>query len=215
MLCLVVASCLLFLGAVAAPITPTRVVEEPVELAAARSPIVESPRVKEFVEVDLIERYRGEIPRDYVEIVIHTESDGIHSAHALPKGCDARGLMQITQPCLTQFNWYTGNEYTMDDMWDAGKNVQVGCWYLNYAMRYMRREFGSHYTVEDFWYRLYVFYNAGPDRAINYYTKFYSKGRKKDGSKYPDLDRFKKIEAKWYDGELGEVCVITKELVYR
>lgn len=42
------------------------------------------------------------------------------------------GLMQITAPTLTDFNKVNNKSYTLADMYDPIKNVEVGTWYLSW-----------------------------------------------------------------------------------
>jgi soluble lytic murein transglycosylase-like protein len=48
---------------------------------------------------------------------------------------DARGLMQIRQGALTDFNHATGNSYQAKDLFIAETNINVGSWYLAQLLR--------------------------------------------------------------------------------
>ena len=49
---------------------------------------------------------------------------------AYHKNTSATGLCQITNVCLDDFNRVTKKSYTMYDMFDANKNLEVGFWYF-------------------------------------------------------------------------------------
>src|SRR3990167_1556402 len=64
---------------------------------------------------------------DLYQAVVMAESSGNPRAQSA-RG--ARGLMQITEPALTDYNARFGTKWTMDDMFVPEKNMSVGKWYL-------------------------------------------------------------------------------------
>jgi soluble lytic murein transglycosylase-like protein len=97
---------------------------------------------------------KRDLPVSLVLAVIHQESRG----NAKAKGPTADyGLMQITQPALTDFNKANSKSYTLQpDMFDPEKNVEVGSWYLFWLKGYLK-------TTD--WSYILRAYNAGPGRA--------------------------------------------------
>ena len=108
-----------------------------------------------------------------ISSLIQAESSGNPTATSI-KG--ARGLMQITQPALDDFNLYQKKSYVMDDMFDEGKNREVGRWYFADRIPKMLNAYQIEDTVEN---RLWA-YNAGignvrkgikPQETVNYIKK--------------------------------------------
>jgi len=64
--------------------------------------------------------------------VIKQESDGNAKAQG-PTG--DYGLMQITQPALTDYNTATNNHLFLSDMLKPENNIKVGAWYLSLMFR--------------------------------------------------------------------------------
>jgi len=99
-------------------------------------------------------------PRDAL-ILCHVESDFKYDANNKRGG--AVGLCQITKPCLKEYNDWTGNSYTMNDMWEIDKNLTVGFWYMKHLMTvYAKRGYPIH-TIRD----AYIAYNVGPSYYKN------------------------------------------------
>lgn len=67
---------------------------------------------------------------DYIIAMIQIESGGNPFAIG---GTSDFGLLQITQPALTDFNKRFGVSWTLFDIWiDPRRNIQVGTWYLSW-----------------------------------------------------------------------------------
>lgn len=62
-------------------------------------------------------------------IIVHVESD--FKVDAYNKWGKAYGLCQVTKPCLEEYNWKHGTDYTLEDMYDVNLNLEVGFWYYN------------------------------------------------------------------------------------
>ena len=122
--------------------------------------------------------------------IIKIESNG--DPNAFNKKSGATGLMQITPICLMEWNNKIGmfgtgyrnnhaktlgqlvivydNHYNIGDMYNGGKNIRVGSWYINERIPQMLKAYGIEDSVEA---RL-ACYNWG----IGNYRK-YLKGEKK------------------------------------
>lgn len=96
-----------------------------------------------------------DIPVIYALILVNVESDFEPSAKV--KRTKAYGLCQITPVCLKDFNNKTGNKYTMSEMLDIEKNLEVGMWYMNRLLTVYGKNFGI-YNFKD----AYLAYNVGP-----------------------------------------------------
>lgn len=124
---------------VAAPITsgpitrPSQVdTTRPNELTAPVKPVTSSelapraafatkPRVRRFDEV--FERYRGEIPIEYVRALVERESDG----HKAVRTGSAIGLMQIVPVVLADYNKRHGKAIRSEQLVAPAINVAIGC----------------------------------------------------------------------------------------
>jgi soluble lytic murein transglycosylase-like protein len=90
----------------------------------------------------IVERYADayKVDKTFVYAIIKQESDGFPLA--LGKTSDF-GLMQITQPALTDYNNYHGENLTLLDIWlSPEKNIKVGTWYLSWLLS----QFDGDYT---------------------------------------------------------------------
>ena len=95
------------------------------------------------------------MPNDrLLQALIFAESSGNPKAKS-SKG--AHGLMQITQPALTDYNTLQGANFSLDDMLTPELNQQVGSWYLDSRIPQMLTHYKLPDTIEN---RLWA-YNAG------------------------------------------------------
>lgn len=90
-----------------------------------------------------------------LERIAQIESSGNTMAYNQSSG--ARGLYQITKPCLTDYMVNTGIDYSMDDMYDPQKSARVANWYINERIPELLRYFDVPDTIDN---RLWA-YNAG------------------------------------------------------
>ena len=88
------------------------------------------------------------LPVYVIYALIDTESEMYNKAKS-KKNC--RGLCQVSEGCLIDYNKVHKQEYEFDDMYDVRKNIQVGIWYYQRH----RKE------VNDDWVQLYAIYNNG------------------------------------------------------
>lgn len=47
-----------------------------------------------------------------------------------------RGLMQLTQGALTDYNSMAGGNYTINELFDIDINIEVGSWYIKFLNQY-------------------------------------------------------------------------------
>ena len=122
------------------------------------------------------------------DAMVDVESGGNPLAASI-KG--ARGLMQVTQPALTDYNKSNKTTLTMDDLWNEKTNRQVGEWYMGYQIPRMLRAIRVQDNAEN---RLWA-YNAGignvmkgrkPRETVYYIRKVRERlvgGEKNDGGR--------------------------------
>lgn len=70
---------------------------------------------------------RHKLPLEIAFAIVHIESD--FRVNAFNQGGKAYGLCQVTKPCLEEYNWKHSHAYTLEEMLDAEKNLEVGFWY--------------------------------------------------------------------------------------
>lgn len=101
------------------------------------------------------------IPEFVIYAIIATESNlhrtedislfNIASVNQKAKSSyDCRGLMQISQYALNDYNRIHSTSYTMDDIYNVSINIDIGVWYFN--------QFRS---VANSWTEMYIIYNVG------------------------------------------------------
>ncbi len=104
----------------------------PTELTAPANPVTSSelapraafatkPRVRRFD--DVFERYRGELPIEYVRALVERESDG----HKAARTGSAIGLMQIVPVVLADYNKRHGKAIRSEQLVAPAVNVAIGC----------------------------------------------------------------------------------------
>ena len=139
-------------------------------------------------------------------IIVNVESDFKKDA----TNSLARGLTQITKDCLTEYNNYSKEKYTFDDMLDPDINLKVGFWYYDRILNHYStfEEYGiTTSTPEKALRDSYIAYNIG-------ITKFKDLGRSgrnalrngiypermygfAKGSKYSPVKRYYRILDYW------------------
>ena len=88
-------------------------------------------------------------------ILIMLESSGNPNAHN--KKSDARGLCQITQPVLEEFNHYVGSGYGAKDLFNPQINRRIARWYLGKRIPEMLKVFDMPITLDN----VLICWNAG------------------------------------------------------
>ena len=98
-----------------------------------------------------------------IEAVIQIESGFDPSAfNASSQAC---GLMQITPICLQDYNNFAKAEtFNIGDMFDGGKNVRVGQWYLEKRIPAILEVLKIESTVEN----ILISYNWGCGNLVKY-----------------------------------------------
>ena len=93
----------------------------------------------------------------YVDMdkIMQIESGG--DANAYNKHSQARGLYQITDICLMDFNRLNKVDYSPKDMYDPQKCARVAHWYMNTRIPSLFKAYGIADSVD----RRLVAYNAG------------------------------------------------------
>lgn len=87
-------------------------------------------------------------------IIVHTESDFCN----VRNGYGATGLCQVTKGCLDEYNTYSGrHKYTMQDMFDLDKNLEVGFWYYSRLLKHYKHNGYPILNLRD----AYIAYNIG------------------------------------------------------
>lgn len=139
-----------------------------------------------------ISKYAADYNIDIVDALtlVHVESDFKVDAHR--KDTSATGLCQVTKICLADFNDITKKNYTMYDMLDANKNLEVGFWY--FARLLNDEYYGKKYSIENI-EDAYLAYNCGP----KYYRdhKYELKNGKYRGQTYGAGGRWDTIANIW------------------
>lgn len=112
--------------------------------------------------------------------IIQIESSG--NPRAFNAGSGARGLCQITEIVLTEWNNFNEKKHKLDDLWMPDVNVKIARWYLEKRIPQMLKHFAILDTVD---HRLWA-YNAGigrvkekimPDETKDYIMKYHKKGK--------------------------------------
>lgn len=81
------------------------------------------------------------VKRNFIISIIKVESGGNPFAIG---GTNDFGLMQITQPALTDFNKTHNTNWTLYDIWiSPDKNIHVGVWYLSWLLS----QFSNDYVL--------------------------------------------------------------------
>ena len=115
------------------------------------------------------------VPEYLVYAIIKIESNGNQFATGATPDI---GLMQITNPALTDFNRVTGKNYSLFNLYNPNKNIEVGVWYLAYLKS----------ITNSTWYEVTKCYNVG----IGNWQK-----DKNNGSEYADkVDTAIKLQSK-------------------
>lgn len=101
------------------PTTPTKPVTSSEQ--APRAAFATKPRVRRFDAV--FERYRGDLPIEYVRALVERESDG----HPAVRAGSAIGLMQIVPVVLADYNKRHGKAIRSEQLVAPAVNVAIGC----------------------------------------------------------------------------------------
>jgi soluble lytic murein transglycosylase-like protein len=113
-----------------------------------------------------------DIPGSLLDAVIQVESNW--NANAVNPKSGATGLGQITQVALEDFNKFNKTKYTLEEMKDVQKNMQVTNWYLYDRIPLMLNHYKLPVTIPN----ILASYNFGignvknnkplPTETVNY-----------------------------------------------
>jgi soluble lytic murein transglycosylase-like protein len=111
-----------------------------------------------------------------IQRIIQIESAG--NVKAFNRHSGARGLMQITEICLKDYNQFHKEKFNMNDMYNAEKNITVGSWYLNVRIPQLLKHFNLEISDKN----IICAYNSGinnvkrgitPKETRNYIKKYF------------------------------------------
>lgn len=144
--------------------------------------------------------------------IVAIESSFNASAHNVGGG--AYGLCQVTRPCLDEYNRELGKSYSLEDMYDTDRNLEVGFWYYHRILTWYADKY-DYITTTTERARLrdaYIAYNYGVtafkdigrsgrnDLRNGIYPKYTYKGKNYGGpigSVYSPMNRFNRIYDEW------------------
>ncbi|MDX2089716.1 MAG: transglycosylase SLT domain-containing protein [Kofleriaceae bacterium] len=130
---------------VSAPVVATATTQS----APALHPVFATkPRVRRFDPV--FQRYRGELPIEYVRALVERESDGLPKART----GSAIGLMQIVPIVLSDYNKRHGTAYRSEHLTDPAINVAIGCELLRLIVKSYRKHHPRIATLHADWNNL-------------------------------------------------------------
>jgi soluble lytic murein transglycosylase-like protein len=119
-----------------------------------------------------------------MDIIKQIESSGRADAVSFKGAKHGRGLYQISEVCLKEWNNFNPEEtYTVEDLFDGVINLKIADWYMNKRIPQMLK----HYEVEDTDENRLWAYNAGignvikgikPEETRLYIKKYYEQGDK-------------------------------------
>lgn len=159
--------------------------------------------------LDKIKKYstKYNIPLKEALLIVHVESD--FKASAYNKNGEAYGLCQVTKPCLNEYNWKNGTNYTLEQMLNPDLNLEVGFWYYNRILTHYSDYYGyiTTTTEETRLRDAYICYNVG----VTVFDKIGWNGRhslrtgtypsdmygSKKGDVYEPMNRFNKLAKIW------------------
>ena len=94
--------------------------------------------------------------------IVHIESD--FRVTAYNRGGNAYGLTEVTPPCLAEYNNNHEEKFTIEEMFDPEKNLEVGFWYFSRIIKHYSKypEYGITLTSAETALRdAYIAYNVG------------------------------------------------------
>jgi hypothetical protein len=96
-------------------------------------------------------------------MIVHIESDYCANAES---GAGAIGLCQIMKCCLNEYNDNHKVKYTMEDMFDPEKNLEVGFWYYARILNHYDNFYGyiTRTSLQTELRDAYIAYNYGVTR---------------------------------------------------
>lgn len=107
--------------------------------------------------------YNHDLDKKLGFMIVHIESD--YRANAV-SGAGAVGLCQIMNGCLNEYNDNHKVKYTMQDMLDPEKNLEVGFWYYARILNHYDKYYGyiTRTNLQTELRDAYIAYNYGVTR---------------------------------------------------
>jgi len=136
---------------------------------------------------DYVEKYCDRLDPNFIEQVMYAESRGGQNMKFDKNG---RGIMQVSDIALKDYNKKNISNYTIHDLKDPGINIKIGCWYLNWiAKRLAANE--QAVTPEN----IYLAYNVGMTNFLHHKHLYFSGINPKTGKKdYNGMTNFYSFE---------------------
>lgn len=140
------------------------------------------------VAFQMKEKY--DLPLYIIFAIIDTESEFHRSINSRIGKKYGRGLMQVSEICLQDFNDKSGERRrNKDDLYYIGVNMNIGCWY--FSRLYNLKIINSYDEA-------YVAYNVGIGNFTKYKNK-YMRNRTPENERYNALLRFQEKENYYYN----------------
>jgi soluble lytic murein transglycosylase-like protein len=142
--------------------------------------------------------YKTGLPVNVIVTLIEAESDFSYRANSNLGAEYGRGLMQVSENGLIDYNLWNGTKYKPKDLYNISINLEVGCWCFLQNEYYITKS-KAHTLCYD---HLYVAYNVGAQKFKNHkheYINNYGKGKD-----YNALKRWDKLYNKW-ENYFGDV----------
>lgn len=111
---------------------------------------------EEIAEQVLLAKEKYNIPYWFSFAVMYSESEFKYWVNSKAGSSSGRGLMQVSDIVLKEYNLNNSVKYTTKDMYDIEKNSEVAYWYINKIIKYYLK--GQDIT----WVDVYIAYNVGP-----------------------------------------------------
>jgi len=97
-----------------------------------------------------------------LDIIAQIESSNNPQAVSFRGAKYGRGLHQISEICLKEYNNYNGTRYIPEDLFDVDINTSIADWYLNKRIPTMLVHYGIEVRLEAILWA----YNAGIGRVV-------------------------------------------------
>jgi soluble lytic murein transglycosylase-like protein len=143
---------------------------------------------EEIAKNVLIQYQKTGIEPYVIYAIIETESDFTKEAKSFLGAPSGRGLMQVSEVALKEYNNWHRKKYVKKDLYNISINLEVGCWYYTKLV---------DYTKTRMYRNLYVAYNVGP-YEYNLNSQFYMNNTFPDKRYYGALKRFDNYYHKYY-----------------
>lgn len=144
---------------------------------------INKPYADEILHNVNLQSEKTGLDREVILAIIATESEFYHKINSRKGAKYGRGLMQVSEIGLQEYNNWTNSNYNVKELYDIGINIEIGCWLFLHNKRFCSAE-----TIRE----LYVVYNVGCGNYKNY-SKFYLNHKDQNRKSYNALKRFDKM----------------------